>query len=45
MYIADKVREAGGRTFFVGGFVRDRILWKKNDPEDIDIEVHGILPQ
>lgn len=38
--IAEKVAEAGGRTYFVGGFVRDQILHKEN--KDIDIEIHGI---
>ena len=38
--IAKKVSEKGGRTFFVGGYVRDELL--KIEPKDIDIEVHGI---
>ena len=38
--IAQQVAEAGGRTFFVGGFVRDQLLGREN--KDIDIEVHGI---
>lgn len=38
--VAAKVAEAGGRTFFVGGFVRDRLLGREN--KDVDIEVHGI---
>lgn len=41
--IAEKVAEHGGRTFFVGGFVRDRLMGKEN--KDIDIEIHGILPE
>ena len=41
--IAEKVKEAGGRTFYVGGFVRDRLLGIDN--KDIDIEVHGIMPE
>ena len=40
--IADKVKTAGGRTFYVGGFVRDRLLGIDN--KDTDIEVHGITP-
>ncbi len=40
--IAEYVREAGGRVFFVGGFVRDRLLGIDN--KDVDIEVHGIEP-
>ena len=34
--------EAGGRAYYVGGFVRDRVMGREN--KDIDIEVHGILP-
>lgn len=41
--IAEKVASHGGRTFFVGGFVRDRLMGKEN--KDIDIEIHGILPE
>ena len=41
--IAEKVRTAGGRTFFVGGLVRDRLQGREN--KDIDIEVHGITPE
>ncbi len=40
--IAEYVHEAGGRTFYVGGFVRDRLLGIEN--KDVDIEVHGIEP-
>lgn len=40
--IANKVSEKGGRTFYVGGFVRDKILGFEN--KDMDIEVHGIQP-
>jgi len=35
--IAKKISESGGRTFFVGGYVRDKLL--KAPHEDIDIEV------
>ena len=38
--IAAAVAEAGGRTYYVGGFVRDRLLGLEN--KDIDIEVHGV---
>ena len=38
--IAEEVRKAGGKTYYVGGFVRDEILGREN--KDIDIEVHGI---
>ncbi len=41
--IAEKVAAAGGRTFCVGGFLRDRLLSIPN--KDIDIEVHGITPE
>lgn len=41
--IAEKTAEKGGCCYYVGGFVRDRILGKEN--KDIDIEVHGITPQ
>ena len=40
--IAGYVKEAGGRTFYVGGFVRDRLLGIEN--KDVDIEVHGLEP-
>ena len=38
--IALAVSEKGGRAYFVGGYVRDRL--KKRELKDIDIEVHGI---
>ncbi len=38
--VADQVHNAGGHTYYVGGFVRDLILGREN--KDIDIEVHGI---
>ncbi len=41
--VASAVREAGGRTYYVGGYVRDQILGRVN--KDIDIEVHGITVQ
>ena len=40
--IAEKVRDSGGRAYFVGGFVRDKILGIES--KDIDIEVHGMEP-
>ena len=40
--IAEYVKEAGGRTFYVGGYVRDHLLGVEN--KDVDIEVHGIVP-
>lgn len=41
--IAAAVQKAGGRTYFVGGYVRDLLLGREN--KDIDIEVHGISVQ
>ena len=41
--IAEYVKDAGGRVFYVGGFVRDRLLGIDN--KDIDIEVHGVSPE
>ena len=38
--IAAAVACKGGRTYYVGGFVRDQILGREN--KDIDIEVHGV---
>ncbi|MBR2578169.1 MAG: hypothetical protein IKE38_04465 [Erysipelotrichaceae bacterium] len=38
--IAEYVKEAGGRAFYVGGYVRDELLGVEN--KDIDIEVHGV---
>ncbi|MBR4766097.1 MAG: HD domain-containing protein [Clostridia bacterium] len=40
--IAALVRELGGRTYYVGGMVRDELLGIEN--KDADIEVHGITP-
>ena len=41
--VARLVARRGGRTFYVGGFVRDALLCQEN--KDVDIEVHGISPQ
>lgn len=41
--IAEEVNAAGGRTFFVGGYVRDTLMRKSG--KDIDLEVHGITPR
>lgn len=38
--IASAVSKLGGRAYYVGGFVRDRLLGIDN--KDIDIEVHGV---
>lgn len=40
--IAECVREAGGRAFVVGGWVRDRLLGR--DSKDVDMEVFGVEP-
>ncbi|MBQ8495982.1 MAG: tRNA nucleotidyltransferase [Clostridia bacterium] len=40
--IALEVEKRGGKVYYVGGYVRDRLLNIEN--KDIDIEVHGILP-
>lgn len=38
--LAGKVAACGGRVYYVGGFVRDRLLGREN--KDVDVEVHGI---
>lgn len=38
--IAAAVAQAGGRAYYVGGFVRDRLLGI--DTKDVDIEIHGV---
>jgi len=40
--IANLAAERGGRAYYVGGFVRDRLTGREN--KDVDIEVHGIGP-
>ena len=40
--VARLVAARGGRTFYVGGFVRDALMGREN--KDVDIEVHGITP-
>ena len=40
--IAKLVNEKNGKVYFVGGFVRDKLLGI--DSKDYDIEVHGIEP-
>ena len=40
--IAQEVKAIGGRAFYVGGFVRDKLMGVSN--KDIDIEVHGVTP-
>lgn len=41
--IAQKVAAQGGRVYYVGGLVRDRLLGREN--KDVDIEVHGVTPE
>jgi len=38
--LATEVRARGGRAYYVGGYVRDKLLGIEN--KDIDIEVHGL---
>lgn len=38
--IAQAVENAGGRAYYVGGFVRDAL--RGQESKDVDIEVHGI---
>ena len=40
--IANRVNQFGGKTYYVGGYVRDKVLGIDN--KDIDIEVHNITP-
>ncbi len=42
--IAEKARAAGGRVFYVGGCVRDKLRCGGELRGDIDIEVHGVEP-
>ncbi len=41
--IARRVRDLGGRVFYVGGLVRDEVLGRES--KDVDIEVHFITPR
>lgn len=42
MKIATAVDQLGGKSYFVGGYVRDELLGIHS--QDIDIEIHGITP-
>lgn len=38
--LAELIRDAGGTAYYVGGYVRDRLMgW---DNKDIDTEIHGV---
>ncbi len=41
--IAQKAAASGGRAYFVGGYVRDKLLGIEN--KDIDIEIHSLSPR
>lgn len=41
--IAQAITDIGGKMFFVGGYVRDRLIGK--DSKDIDVEIHGITEE
>ena len=41
--VARRVAQRGGRSFYVGGLVRDALLGEEN--KDVDIEIHGIPVQ
>ena len=41
--VAKLVQEQGGRSFYVGGFVRDALMGREN--KDVDMEVYGITPR
>lgn len=41
--IAGAVAAQGGRVYYVGGLVRDKLLGREN--KDVDIEVHGVTPE
>lgn len=47
MQMANKIAQAaaaqGGRVYYVGGLVRDRLMGREG--KDVDIEVHGIPPK
>lgn len=38
--VAEEVERIGGKVYFVGGYVRDKLLNKQN--KDIDVEVYGL---
>lgn len=40
--IAQEIAARGGRMYLVGGAVRDLLLQRNTDNEDIDVEIHGL---
>lgn len=40
--LAQRVRDRGGRAYYVGGYVRDGLLGIEG--KDVDVEVHGLTP-
>ena len=40
--LAQRVSEAGGRVYYVGGCVRDQLMGRES--KDLDVEVHGVSP-
>ena len=40
--LAERVSEAGGRVYYVGGCVRDALMGRGS--KDLDVEVHGVSP-
>ena len=40
--ISARVKEAGGKAYLVGGYVRDTLLGRQS--KDIDLEVYGLVP-
>lgn len=41
--LAEEVAKQGGRVYYVGGLVRDRLMG--HEGKDVDVEVHGVSPQ
>ena len=41
--IAEKIKEQGGTLYYVGGYVRDKLMNKK--AKDIDFCITGITPE